>query len=293
MKIVTGLVAMALVLAGTGLCPAGVMNDRLYRLGEDDVPPAIPGNPGDPITTDSVGGINATKVGLTFYYGNTGGGLGLAPGSTEAMVFTNIDSRYIASATLGSVTQNFGMEGYVLVGPGVTNAIWFYNGAPNNPLLSPPSDGYGLGVSGGFYAAFISGAVYVSGVPANPLQPVEMALVNTGGNNFSVYVQDNLVLSMSALFSTPLATDYLSLGNFQGNYSPPAYSGIIDEARTFTFAPGAFNPATDLGAPAAAIPEPSAFVLSVIGAALSLVAFCRSQRRARSHDPWVPMIARS
>jgi len=61
---------MALVLAGTGLCPAGVVNDRLYRLGEDDLPAPVPLGPGDPLTMDSVGGINAMKVGLTFYYGS-------------------------------------------------------------------------------------------------------------------------------------------------------------------------------------------------------------------------------
>jgi len=149
MKIVTSLVTMALVLAGAGLCPAGVVNDRLYRLGEDD-PGASPGGAGDPQTTDSVGGINATKVGLAFYYGSPGGGGGggLAPGSTLAMEFTNVDSRYVAPADMNLGTQNFGMEGYVLVSSGVANAIWFYNGGTGLPVTIP-SDGYGMGLSGG------------------------------------------------------------------------------------------------------------------------------------------------
>jgi len=195
------------------------------------------------------------------------------------MEFTNVDSRYVAPATLGAVTQNFGMEGYVLVSAGVTNAIWFYNGGNGLPLITP-SDGYGLGLKGGQYAAFISGNVFLTGVFANPLQPVEMALVNTGGNNFSVYIQDTLVASISTPFTTPLATDVLSLGNFDANFSPPLYSGVIDEARTFTFVPGGFDPTTDLGAPAAAIPEPATFVLAVIGAFWSLVAFCFKGRQA-------------
>jgi len=118
-----------------------------------------------------------------------------------------------------------------------------------------------------------------------------MALVNTGGNNFSVYIQDNLVLPISSPFTAPLATDTLSLGNFDANFSPPFYAGVIDEARTFTFAPGGFDPTTDLGAPAAAVPEPSTFVLAVIGAALSLGAVCRSQRGAPLQDPRIPMIS--
>jgi hypothetical protein len=186
------------------------------------------------------------------------------------------------------------MEGYVLVSKGVTNATWFYNGGNGLPG-PPPSDGYGLGLSGGQYAAFISGTVYLTGVLASPTQPVEMGLVNTGTgpNNFSVYIQDNLVLTITSTFTGPLATDMLSLGNFQANFSPPSYAGVIDEARTFTFLPGAFTPSTDLGAPAAAIPEPSALVLAVVGAALSLVAFCRSPRGAPLHEHRIAMIARS
>jgi hypothetical protein len=75
-----------------------------------------------------------------------------------------------------------------------------------------------------------------------------MALVNTGGGNFDVYIERNLVLSFSAPFYVaPLPTDNLSMGNFVSNLSPPNFAGVLDEARVFTFPPSGFDPKTDLG----------------------------------------------
>lgn len=282
------LFTIGLALSGAGLCPAGVVNDRLYRLGEDDVPTAVPLGAGDAVTVDAVSGINATKVGLTYYYGKPGLGgpatsLGLAPGSTEAMEFTNIDSRYVAPASLVGVTQNFGIEGYVLVSGGVTQAKWFYNGGSGLPG-PPPSDGYGLGVVSGQYAAFVSGSTFLTGVVANPLQPVEMALVNTGGTNFTVYIQDVPVLMFAAAVVAPTAAEMLSLGNFSGNFSPPLYSGVIDEARTFSFAPGGFNPSTDLSPAAAAIPEPMSLILGGIAIPFAMGLWWHHERRRVEAD---------
>jgi hypothetical protein len=276
-------VTMALVLSRTTLCPASVLYDRIYHLGENDVPPAVAFGPGDPVTVDSMSGVNASKIGLEFYHGQVSGGgppttLGIAPGSTVAMEFTNVDSRYVAPISLGGVTQFFGMEGYVQVSAGVTGANWFYNGGPGFPLAFP-GDGYGLGVVGGQYAAIVSGSVFPTGVLVNPLQPVEMALVNTGGVNFSVYIQHLLVTSFAdPSFVAPSAADVLSLGNFNGNSVPPAYSGVIDEARTFSYLPGQFDPNTDLGAAVAAVPEPSALILTAIGVPLIAIGMRRASR---------------
>jgi hypothetical protein len=246
------------------------------------VPPAVPGAPGDDPTRDIISGANAHKIGLTFYHAKPGpgGALGLAPGSTEAMRFTNVDSRYVAAAALTAATdtQNFGLEAYVQISPGVTNARWFYNGGDGTPL-DPVSDGYGLGISGGFYAAIVAGAITKTKIPANPAQPVEMALVNTGGTNFNVYVQDVLVKNFAAAVVVPAVGDFLSIGNFVGNQSPPAYAGVVDEARVFTFAPGGFDPKTDLGG-AAVIPEPASLSLLVCGAAGLLGRAWRRRRAA-------------
>jgi hypothetical protein len=278
MNKMTILVAMILFVESSPVCWADITIDRWYRLGEADVPAAVALGPGDAFTHDSgPSGVDAMKFGLTFYNGtpSLGGGAtpkGIAPGSTESMRFQNVDSRYVATATLVGVTQNFGMEGYIQISPGVQNAHWFYNGGNGFPLVTP-SDGYGLALVGGQYAALISGTTVLTGVFANPLQPVEMALVNTGGNNFSIYIQDTLVTTVSVLFTAPSAADSLSLGNFADINPLPPYAGVIDEARTFTFDPGKFDPGKDLGgaAAAASIPEPSSLVVASAITALGLL----------------------
>lgn len=75
---------------------AAVNNDRLFHLGESDAPPAIAFAPGDATTVDSITAANANKVGNTFY-----DPAGLMPGSSFAMRFQNVDSRYVSTATPG------------------------------------------------------------------------------------------------------------------------------------------------------------------------------------------------
>jgi hypothetical protein len=81
-----------------------------------------------------------------------------------------------------------------------------------------------------------------------------MALVNSGGTQFDVYVQRMLVLSVPVpAVVLPAAGDVLAMGNFDGNQSPPNFAGVLDEARVFEFGPGEFDPLTDLGAAAAGV----------------------------------------
>jgi hypothetical protein len=240
-------VAFALSLAATERGLGAVVDHRSYHLGESD-PLALVGLPGDDPTIDSGTDVsNASKVGLEFYRP------GLAPGSSLSMNFTNVDSRYLAPAALPSVIQDFGLEAYILVAAGVTQARAFYNGSGGNPF-EVPTHGYGLGVLAGRYTAFVGPAVFLLG-PVVPGVPVEMALVNrsvSGGTQFDVYIQRKLVLSIPNLVILPaLPTDLLSMGNFIGNQSPPAFAGALDGARVFTFEPGGFDPSTDLGAAAA------------------------------------------
>jgi hypothetical protein len=248
--------AASAALLGMAVAPvsrAAVTNVRLYHLGEADAG-AVPLNPGNPTTFDSAGAFPATKVGLEFYHGLSQAiGLGLVPGSTLSMRFTNVDSRYEAPAVTG-LSDNFGIEAYVLP-QNTLDSRFFYNGGDGTPL-GVLADGYGLTVSGGNYAARVGGVVTINtGVPVLPGVPVEMALVRAGGV-FTVYVQD-VASGTSPLAPIAVgAADKLSLGNFTGNDSPPAYSGVVDEARIFTFAPGTFNPGTDLGPPAE-VPEPA------------------------------------
>ena len=232
----------------------------------------IPGHypqPGNPVTIDSVGGINATKVGLTTYNGISGGGgppvgIGIAPGSTMSMQFQNIDSRYQAPVAAGLV-DNFGMEAYIQ--PQTTaEARPFYNGGDGTPL-DALTNGFGLTISsGGQYEGLLGGVAAIpTGVPAVPGKAVEMALVSNAGV-FTVYINDVAKGSLAAASIPVLATDLLSIGNFDA--TPAGFAGVVDQAHIFTFAPGAFNPSTDLGG--AAVPEPS--TLSLVGAGSMAIA---------------------
>jgi hypothetical protein len=263
-RLFSACIGLALGLAATEQCQGIVTNHRLHRLGEQDVPPAGALLPGDNPTVD--GGtdlVDASKVGLTFYYGQPGFGgppvpLGLVPGSTFSMEFTNVDSRYVAPAALVGVSENFGLEVYIQVSAGITEGRAFSNGDVGVPF-GTLTRGYGLGVHGGQYSAFLPGSGCVDSICPTPVAalpgvPVEMALVNVDGTQFDVYIQRTLVLSVSVpAVIPPVATDVLAMGNFVGNQAPPNFAGVLDEARVFDFAPGQFDPHTDLGAAAAGV----------------------------------------
>jgi hypothetical protein len=248
---------MACLLGAVPSAQAAVTNVRLYDLGEADLG-AAPGLPGDAQTVDSAAGFNASKVGLTTYYGAP---LGLAPGSSLAMEFTNIDSRYEAPA-VPSLIDNFGIEAYVQATT-PADARFFYNGGAADPSAIP-ADGAGLEIQGGKYVGVLGGVGLVpTGVAVIPGTPVEMALVESNGIA-TVYINDVPVNSLVLSPLPALATDSLVLGDFVGNQSAPAYAGVVDEARIFTFPAGGFDAATDLGA--AAVPEPSSLALLGVSA---------------------------
>jgi len=233
---------------------AVVTNARLYRLGEDDGG-CLP-SPGKDPTLERVANVNASKRGLAFYHGSSPStSLGLAPGSTCSMEFTNTDSRYVAPAFM-SPAENFGLEAYLEISPVGADARAFHNGDSGFPT-GPLSRGYGIGTSGGFYVAFVGSSVFATAKPATAGKAVQMALVNTGGTHFEVYVDRSLVLSFSSAVPPIAPSDVISIGNFVSNLNPPAFSGVVDEARVFTFAPGAFDPNVDLGAARAASPVPA------------------------------------
>ena len=241
-----------------------VSNQRLYRLGEDD--PLHPvGAPGSNQTIDNVSAANANKIGLEFYHSvPSGGGVvakGIAPGSAEAMEFTNVDSRYVATPVAG--LTNYGLEAYVQLGV-PTDGRFFYNGGNGFPL-SPPTDGLGLGIQGGQYVGIVGGVGTInSTISASVTQPVEIAIV-ADSTSTRLFVQG---VQVGPILPPPLpvlAADVLAMGNFQDNVSPPLYGGVLDEARVFTFLPGQFNPG-DLGP--AAVPEPG--VIALVGAVASM-----------------------
>ncbi len=133
--VVLALFSTVASLAITLVSDASVTDVRLYHLGEAD-PGALPLGPGNPTTVDSASGINAIKVGLTFYNGTGGAGppvgVGLAPGSTMSMRFQNVDSRYQVPV-VGGLLDNFGVEAYIQPET-ISDARPFYNGGDGTPL---------------------------------------------------------------------------------------------------------------------------------------------------------------
>jgi len=172
--------------------------------------------------------------------------------------------------------------------------LWMFGGGSNDQTV--PSDNWGVqfmvranssiatgdfravfgmaeGVSGGLVieAANVGGAVYWDVnrqgianyiIPRNTLTTVTsdwtaLALVKSGGTT-SFYVNGQLAGSNAAAINT---SGLLAFG-FQQNVGTKHLVGDFDEASFFTFAPGAFNPGTDL----ISVPEPSAALLGILGA---------------------------
>lgn len=241
---------------------------REYRLGEADGG-AVIGLPGNPTTTDSAGGISAVKVGNTTY------DAGLFTGSTLSMQFENVDSRYEAPAALLGVTDNFGIEAYIMPDPftAFTDGRPFYNGGDGIPTSVPPN-GYGLLISGGTYQGLLGGVgVLATGVVATPGVAVDMALVRDSGVT-TVYINHVPMVSSLAAPIAAIGGDKLAIGNFLDSGALPPYAGVVDQARVFTFLPGQFSPG-DLSP----IPEPSSLVLAATGVIAVVVGTFRWTRR--------------
>ncbi|MBI2826044.1 MAG: PEP-CTERM sorting domain-containing protein [Planctomycetia bacterium] len=263
---------VALVCFAAGEAVAAISLVRQYRLGEADAG-ALVGLPGNPTTTDSAGGVPAVKVGNTTY------DVGLfspGSGSTLSMQFENVDSRYEAPAALLGVSDNFGIEAYIMPDPftAFVDGRPFYNGGDGIPT-NAPSDGYGLLISRGTYQGLLGGvALLPTGVAAQPGVAVDMALVRDSGVT-TVYINHVAVANSLAAPSPTIGGDKLAIGNFLDSGALPPFAGVVDEARVFVFLPGQFDPG-DLSP----IPEPSTLVLGALG--IVAVVACAGRRSPRT-----------
>lgn len=189
--------------------------------------------------------------------------------------FNNSTGTVVNTATPSGVN---GSTAYATTNGVNFQGLWMFGGGSNDQAV--PSDNWGVqfmvrptstigtgdfravfgmaeGVSGGLVieAANIGGTVYwdvnrqgVANyiIPRSPLTTVAagwtaLALVKSGGTT-SFYVNGQLAGSNAAAIDT---SGYLAFG-FQQNVGTKHLAGDFDEASFFTFAPGAFNPSTDL-----------------------------------------------
>lgn len=256
------------VLLGCGLEPAMavVTNVAYWRSGENDVP--APSGTFDPNNGANANAIDGTGNGYNLTKSSIGGGGpyyaypvdyagGLPTGSTVDYAFdATLNNAFTRGTSVATGTTNWGMQLYVR--PNTTNGgqAYMQNGSTNGFSLFQ-YEGSALGGSAGVqYCAEIYGLVdMTSGVLVDTSAWHNLALVNDAGTN-NFYVDG--VLKASAPGAAWLPTGFAGLG--QNSAGGGFYAGGVDEARIFTFAPGAFN-VSDLSNYVGVIPEPTSLAL--------------------------------
>lgn len=212
-------------IAGSARATVTVLN--YWRMGEND-PGAVP--LGKPVTAiDSVGTNNLTYSGSAIYSTNVAAVASTNAYSRLSVELTN--SAYASSPIVSTNVDNFGIEAWVNPASVVSGQIIVYNG-------NTATTGWGILVSGSTYSAIFGGHTIFGTDTAVAGTWTHVALVRNNGTA-TLYV--NGVAS-----GTSPATPTVPLGNFAFGAPPTApssqfYTGLLDEVRIFTFAPGQFS----------------------------------------------------
>lgn len=225
-----------------------------YRLGDND-PGAVAGNPVNSTTLDSSGNGNTMNLVGSGTYVNTPTGLGVNLNGTAAGYSTGVFS---------TLTDNFGVEVRVFSNNSPANSqVIFYNG-------STSFNGWGLYEAAGTWGILYGGVGYYSvAVTAN--QWVTLAMVRASGTT-TLYLNGVAQLTTTDLPKTPAGI--LALGDKNAGIPGNGFfSGMVDQARVFSFAAGTFAAGTDLLEP---VPEPSTWALMGLG--LAAVGYARRRR---------------
>lgn len=212
--------------------------------------------------TDLVGGTGS--VNLTNELGGSGPYTGpiytsaAAPGNTVAIQFTGDAGQSLTAANPFNLTSNFGIQ--LWVNPTDTNnRMIAYNG-------NSGGNGWGLVEYGGQLDGLLGGVTFVNGPTITPGTWTNLALVVDGqANTTTLYVNGAAYTTVSSLPAAP-TVDSSGFGFYVGSDVglQTAYS-TIDNARIFTFAPGAFSP-SDLAVPGLPVPEPASLALLTVAA---------------------------
>jgi hypothetical protein len=282
---VTSLLVVVLVVFAS-MASATVTNVASWRGGENDVNPGPTGVFGaaDAIAVDGTGnGHDLTNSGINAFYaypGDYSASVGLpsynALYSPSGALSSTVDYAWAAGtgAFTGPVvdagTENWGYQCWVR--PNELGTMTFLgngNGGQDISLFSIDvgaafGEGYGTGVQ---YCAEITekGALYLGGA-VDITKWHNLGLVNDAGT-VSLYI-DGVVKSSSVVGSVAAA------GSATSMVLGGSMAGGIDEARIFTFAPGAFQ-VSDLGV---ATPEPGTMVLLSTGL-VGLLAYAWRKRK--------------
>ena len=205
-----------------------------WRMGESDAGASS----GSVITnlTDSAGTHTLQITGTPVYSADVSTAAAGATGSALSANFTG-PSGFGLVSNVFTQPDNFGVETWVKPGSDVTNGkTLVYNG-------STATSGWGLVMGSSTYSVLFGGSVVFGSAPAVPNTWVHLALVRTQGTN-TLYVN-------GAPASSYVGGFYPASGNFAVGAPPQlgssqavsgAFSGLVDEVRVFSFAPGQFSP---------------------------------------------------
>jgi hypothetical protein len=223
---VAALVA-ALNLTLTPAARAGITVVSYWRMGESD--PSATAGTAATNTTDSFGSHNLKISGQAFYSNDVASAALAHVSSSLSLNFTN--GGFASNSIVSTATDNFGIECWVKPASVTAGQVIAYNGATD-------TSGWGLIVSGSNYLALLGGRdVWGSGT-ATPNVWTHVALVLSGGVA-TIYTN-----GMAA--GTSVATPNVPVGKFALAAPPQSpnnqfLTGMVDEVRVFTFAPGQFS----------------------------------------------------
>jgi hypothetical protein len=280
---VTSMLLVVLVVFAS-MASATVVNVASWRGGENDVSPGPTGtiDAADTTAVDGTGnGHNLTNAGPSVFYAypsNYPAGVGLPSGSTVDYAWAPGSWGFTSTTPVATGAQNWGVQlwvrpnslgkmDYLMNGDaGAFNDITLFQ-------LDASLLGWGTGVH---YFCEIGGAGFLGmGGEVDLDHWHNLALVNDAGTA-TFYVDGNAVSSWAGPDNAGLSavTPGAFLGLGVGSDGVGGMTGGIDEARIFTFAPGAFH-VSDLGL---ATPEPGTLVLLTTGL-FGLLAYAWRKRK--------------
>ena len=206
---------------------ATVTNLVWYRLGEND-PDASPGT----IATNTIDFVDAHNLifsGPAYYSPDVSTSAVAHAGSSLSV---NLQTgAFATNIIVSTLVTNFGMEAWVKPSSAAGSQVIMYNG-------STATSGWGIIIGVSNYMGLFGGRIGFGTAPVVPNVWTHVALVRDG-------VVSTLYINGMPMTTSP-ATPNIPAGNFALGAPPQApmsqfFTGLIDEARVFTFAPGQFS----------------------------------------------------
>jgi hypothetical protein len=279
--LVVTVVFAAVMVAIASMASATVVNVASWRGGENDVSPGPTGSFGfaDTTAVDGSGnGHNLTNSGVTIFYAYPGdytSGLpaypypaaGQAATSSVDYAWAPGSGAFTSTTPVATGADNWGVQLWVKPGNATDKMVYLTNGdstAGSDISLFQLNLG-----TGAEYYAEVGSYIYSIGA-VDTANWHNLALVNDAGT-VSFYLDGVAKSSTPNVHASITPGAFLGLGvNIDGT---GGMAGGIDEARIFTFAPGAFQ-VSDLGF----VPEPGTLTLLATGV-FGLLAYAWRKRK--------------